>query len=162
MIPRIIEGFQREEHVADVSQWYWDPSTSYFWTWDTPQFIAPKFSGIVKARGLGGVSKSDQFADDTRTETDSSFLVAWSLGEDSADYTYIRAIQSGLASLSDLPGQTSVVPPTYTTDLPTTSSSSSGTVPQWGQCGGQGYTGPTACVSRYTCTCSGVYWCDCR
>ncbi|KAI4859925.1 glycoside hydrolase family 18 protein [Hypoxylon rubiginosum] len=61
-------------------QWYWDPSTSYFWTWDTPEFVAQKFDQIVKARGLGGV-------------------MAWSLGEDSADWTYVKALQAGLATL---------------------------------------------------------------
>ncbi|KAI2603956.1 glycoside hydrolase family 18 protein [Hypoxylon fragiforme] len=69
--------------VADADeggQWYWDASTSYFWTWDTPDFIAQKFEQIVGARGLGGV-------------------MAWSLGEDSADLTYIKAMQSGLATL---------------------------------------------------------------
>ncbi|KAI5864861.1 glycoside hydrolase family 18 protein [Durotheca rogersii] len=60
--------------------WYWDPSTSYFWTWDSPQFIAQKFETIVKARGLGGV-------------------MAWSLGEDSSDWTYVKALQAGLATL---------------------------------------------------------------
>ena len=46
--------------IADTTlggEWYWDPSTSYFWTWDTPQFIAEKFTQIVQAKGLGGVSK---------------------------------------------------------------------------------------------------------
>ncbi|KAI1491405.1 glycoside hydrolase family 18 protein [Biscogniauxia mediterranea] len=61
-------------------QWYWEPSTNYFWTWDTPDFVAQKFNDIVKARGLGGV-------------------MAWSLGEDSADLTYIKAMQAGLATL---------------------------------------------------------------
>ncbi|KAI0405181.1 family 18 glycoside hydrolase [Xylaria palmicola] len=66
---------------TEGGQWYWDPSTSYFWTWDTPDFIAQKFDKIVKAKGLGGVS-------------------AWSLGEDSSDHTYIKAIRKGLKTLS--------------------------------------------------------------
>ncbi|KAI1308821.1 glycoside hydrolase family 18 protein [Xylaria venustula] len=60
--------------------WYWDPSTSYFWTWDTPDFVARKFEQIVKAKGLGGV-------------------VGWSLGEDSGASTYIKAMQTGLRTL---------------------------------------------------------------
>ncbi|KAI0008691.1 glycoside hydrolase family 18 protein [Xylariaceae sp. FL0662B] len=66
--------------TTEGGQWFWDSSTSYFWTWDTPDFIAQKFESIVKAKGLGGV-------------------MAWSLGEDSSNYTYIKAIQAGLATL---------------------------------------------------------------
>ncbi|KAI0154732.1 chitinase [Xylariaceae sp. FL1272] len=40
--------------------------------------------------------------------------------------------------------------------------SSGGTVPQWGQCGGEGYTGPTTCQSPYTCVASGPYWSACQ
>ncbi len=50
--------------IADTTlggEWYWDSSTNYFWTWDTPQFIQQKFNQIVKAKGLGGVSKSTSF-----------------------------------------------------------------------------------------------------
>ncbi|KAI1459452.1 glycoside hydrolase family 18 protein [Annulohypoxylon moriforme] len=61
-------------------QWFWDSATSYFWTWDTPDFVAQKFEQIVKAKGLGGV-------------------MAWSLGEDDASRTYIKALQAGLKTL---------------------------------------------------------------
>lgn len=43
---------------TDGGQWYWDPTTMYFWTWDTPEFITQKFEQIVQAKGLGGVSES--------------------------------------------------------------------------------------------------------
>ncbi|TGJ80456.1 hypothetical protein E0Z10_g8303 [Xylaria hypoxylon] len=65
---------------TEGGQWYWDPSTSYFWTWDTPEFIGQKFEKIVKAKRLGGI-------------------VGWSLGEDSGDYTYMKAMQAGLQTL---------------------------------------------------------------
>ncbi|KAI1753228.1 glycoside hydrolase family 18 protein [Xylaria castorea] len=65
---------------TEGGQWYWDPSTSYFWTWDTPEFVTQKFEKIVKAKGLGGI-------------------VGWSLGEDSVDHTYIKAMQAGLQTL---------------------------------------------------------------
>ncbi|KDR71449.1 hypothetical protein GALMADRAFT_229442 [Galerina marginata CBS 339.88] len=32
------------------------------------------------------------------------------------------------------------------------------TVPQWGQCGGIGWTGPTVCAAGFTCICSGSPW----
>ena len=61
--------------------WYWDPATSYFWTWDTPEYIAQKFEKIVNAKGLGGV-------------------MAWSFGEDTADWALLKAMQDGVKTMS--------------------------------------------------------------
>ncbi|TQN65046.1 Chitinase 1, partial [Colletotrichum shisoi] len=52
-------------------QWYWDPAGPFFWAWDTPALVSRKFNDIVKARGIGGVA-------------------AWSLGEDSYDFSLIE------------------------------------------------------------------------
>ncbi|KAF4628858.1 hypothetical protein G7Y89_g9298 [Cudoniella acicularis] len=60
-------------------QYYYNASSSLFWTWDTPDLIDQKFTKIVKARGLGGV-------------------MAWSAGEDSHDWSHILALQRGMAS----------------------------------------------------------------
>ncbi|KAL5523204.1 hypothetical protein ACEPAF_1471 [Sanghuangporus sanghuang] len=35
------------------------------------------------------------------------------------------------------------------------------TAPQWGQCGGTGWTGPTACPSGWVCTASNPYYSQC-
>jgi len=53
--------------------------------------------------------------------------------------------------------------PTTTSRPPATSTSTGGggTVPQWGQCGGQGYTGPTVCASPYKCTYSNPWYSQC-
>ncbi|KAF9462186.1 concanavalin A-like lectin/glucanase domain-containing protein [Collybia nuda] len=51
-----------------------------------------------------------------------------------------------------------------TTTTTTTSGSTQptgGTVPQWGQCGGIGYTGPTICVSPYKCNVQNPYYSQC-
>lgn len=58
-------------------------------------------------------------------------------------------------------GPTSTPTSTSTTTSPPTSTPT-GTVPQWGQCGGMGYTGPTQCVSPYTCVATGPYWSQCQ
>ena len=39
--------------------------------------------------------------------------------------------------------------------------SGAGTVAQWGQCGGIGYTGPTTCAAPYTCHYSNDYYSQC-
>ncbi|KAH8882332.1 glycoside hydrolase [Thozetella sp. PMI_491] len=144
--------------IADTTyggEWYWDPSTSYFWTWDTPQFIAQKFNDIVKAKGLGGA-------------------MAWSLGEDSWDYQYISAIQAGLKTLGTGTGTggssttttataTATATATKTsTSTTTTTTAPAGSVPQWGQCGGEGYTGPTGCQAPWGCNCLSQWWCQCQ
>jgi chitinase len=61
-------------------EYYWDSTNALFWTWDTPELIARKFTEIVEAKGLGGV-------------------MAWSAGEDSYDWGHILAIQKGVKSL---------------------------------------------------------------
>ncbi|KAK3362309.1 glycoside hydrolase superfamily [Lasiosphaeria hispida] len=61
-------------------QWYWDADVNIFWTWDTPEIIAKKFVDIVKAKGLGGV-------------------MAWSLGEDSYDWSHLLALQKNVKTL---------------------------------------------------------------
>lgn len=58
-------------------QYYWDSKVNLFWTWDTPDLIARKFSDIVNAKGLGGV-------------------MAWSLGEDTYKFEHLGAMQQGV------------------------------------------------------------------
>ncbi|KAJ4374761.1 hypothetical protein N0V83_001837 [Neocucurbitaria cava] len=59
-------------------QYYYDPQNNLFWTWDTPELISRKFDQIVRKYNLGGV-------------------MAWSLGEDSYDWSHIRAMATELA-----------------------------------------------------------------
>jgi chitinase len=62
------------------------------------------------------------------------------------------------------PTSTFVTVTTKTSSVPTTTTTAGGswTVPQWGQCGGNGYTGPTACVAPYTCVQLSVWWSQCE
>lgn len=50
---------------------------------------------------------------------------------------------------------------TTTSAAPTQTSATSGSVPKWGQCGGNGWTGATACVSGSTCTVSNEWYSQC-
>ncbi|KAH7140016.1 Alpha/Beta hydrolase protein [Dactylonectria estremocensis] len=56
-------------------------------------------------------------------------------------------------------GLTSTVTPTATTTAP--ASTGTGTAAHWAQCGGSGYTGPTKCVSPYTCVKSNEWYSQC-
>lgn len=60
-------------------QYYWDPKVHLFWTWDTPELIGRKFKEIVSPKKLGGV-------------------MAWSLGEDSYDWSHLEAMQKGVGA----------------------------------------------------------------
>lgn len=56
------------------------------------------------------------------------------------------------------------LPPTSTTTT-STATSPPGTglpVPEWGQCGGVGYSGSTSCASPYSCVCLSIWWCQCQ
>ncbi|KAM3554746.1 hypothetical protein MY1884_005965 [Beauveria asiatica] len=55
--------------------------------------------------------------------------------------------------------------PSSTSRLSPPSSSSSlsgGAIPQWGQCGGHGYTGNAQCQAPYKCAFYSQWWSDCR
>ncbi|KAJ5594344.1 uncharacterized protein N7459_000552 [Penicillium hispanicum] len=60
-------------------QYYWDKEDNLFWTWDTPDLIARKFTDIVEAKKIGGV-------------------MAWSLGEDTYKFAHLDAMQAGIKS----------------------------------------------------------------
>ncbi|KAJ5422198.1 Glycoside hydrolase superfamily [Penicillium cf. griseofulvum] len=60
-------------------QYYFDSDSHIFWTWDTPEMIARKFTEIVAAKKLGGI-------------------MAWSLGEDTYKFEHLAAMQKGLKS----------------------------------------------------------------
>jgi chitinase len=65
-----------DEHAG--GQYYFDPANRLFWTWDTPALISRKFDQIVRRFRLGGV-------------------MAWSLGEDSYDWSHIKTMARELA-----------------------------------------------------------------
>lgn len=48
-----------------------------------------------------------------------------------------------------------------TSSTPTSDPGTGGTSPHWGQCGGDGWTGPTTCESPYTCTYSNQWYSQC-
>ncbi|KAF2272374.1 glycoside hydrolase [Westerdykella ornata] len=80
-------------------QYYYDGQNNLFWTWDTLELIERKFEQIVRAYGLGGV-------------------MAWSLGEDSHDWSHVRKIAAELGKTGGGPGGgggKKSEPPTYAT-----------------------------------------------
>lgn len=76
------------------AQYYFDSANSLFWTWDTPELISRKFDDIVRKYNLGGV-------------------MAWSLGEDSNDWSHVRRMAEELTKTPSKPSST------YASGLPT-------------------------------------------
>lgn len=76
-------------------------------------------------------------------------------------------LAKGAATSNAAPTTTTKAPSSSTTtagSAPTTSAGGSGSTAgsaQWGQCGGQGWTGPTTCQSPYTCHYSNPYYSQC-
>lgn len=66
--------------VEKGGMWYWDAEKSVYWTWDAPELITRKFTEIVKAKKLGGV-------------------MAWSLAQDSHDWSHFKALQAGVKGM---------------------------------------------------------------
>ncbi len=58
-----------------MGHYFLDEKENIFWSWETPEAIAKKFSSIVGARNLGGV-------------------FAWGLGEDSKDWSHLKALNA--------------------------------------------------------------------
>lgn len=56
-----------------------------------------------------------------------------------------------------MPSSTATSYTTITAPLPTGT-----TVPEYGQCGGLGYNGPTTCESPFVCVCTSDWWCQCQ
>ncbi|OJJ44226.1 hypothetical protein ASPZODRAFT_71871 [Penicilliopsis zonata CBS 506.65] len=71
---RALSDGQTDETAG--GQYYWDSNVNLFWTWDTPDLIARKFTDIVAAKSVGGI-------------------MAWSLGEDTYDWSHLKAMQAG-------------------------------------------------------------------
>lgn len=69
---------------------------------------------------------------------------------------------SSAASSASSTSSASSAAATSTSTSTSTTGSSSGTVTEWGQCGGEGYTGPTQCASPYTCVEESKWWSSCQ
>jgi chitinase len=82
-------------------QYYYDPANSLFWTWDTPDLITRKFNDIVRKYNLGGV-------------------MAWSLGEDSNDWSHVKRMADELAKSPNRPQSIYKSEPTSKTSKPQT------------------------------------------
>jgi chitinase len=117
------------------------------------------------AAGAGYTSGSQLQAAISYSKQYSSFggVMMWDMSQLYANTGFLGQVVSDL-SFSSSPTAT----PTTNTATTTTASSSSpissggNLVAQWGQCGGDGYAGPTQCQPPYKCVFGGQYWSSCQ
>lgn len=79
---------------------------------------------------------------------------------------------ASLTTTTTLPPSTSLTLTTTTITIPSSTTTSyttvtapvptGTTVPEYGQCGGLGYAGPTTCESPFMCVCTSAWWCQCQ
>lgn len=79
----IAESFAKARELGETDawaggHWWFDDEAKLFWSWETEELIGAKIWNIVQGRGVGGV-------------------MAWSLGEDSFDWSHVLALQRGVA-----------------------------------------------------------------
>ncbi|KAI1492897.1 putative class III chitinase [Biscogniauxia mediterranea] len=161
-----------------------------FETWDTWAKQTSKnpdvkiLMGVPANTGAGG-GYQDAAALDPIIQYNKQFssfggVMMWDMSQLYGNPGFLDAVYgsltSGSTTTTTTPGTTSTTSTststtattfttsTITTTTATTTTSTPGAtlVPQWGQCGGEGYTGPTECQPPYTCVASGVWWSDCR
>ncbi|TAQ86011.1 hypothetical protein B7494_g5678 [Chlorociboria aeruginascens] len=84
-------------------------------------------------------------------------------GYESSGSATMTVVGGGVATATSSLASSSIASATSSSPAATSSApaTGSGTVAEWGQCGGTGYTGATTCVSGTTCTYSNAYYSQC-
>ncbi|KAI1465263.1 carbohydrate-binding module family 18 protein [Daldinia caldariorum] len=85
--PDIVAAFGKalangQEDKEEGAMWYWDAEHNLFWTWDSTPLMIQKVREIVVPEKLGG-------------------LMAWSLGEDSGDWTRVTSLATAAKVFSN-------------------------------------------------------------
>ncbi|KAJ4147571.1 hypothetical protein LMH87_002083 [Akanthomyces muscarius] len=147
---------------------------------DAKIFIGVPASTLAANGSPGGATyyaTPDQLAtivNEYKSDAHFGGIMMWSAGFSDSNVingcTYAQEAKHILVSGGPC-GSSGPPPPTSTTSTPPGSSPTSssppgssptGSVPQWGQCGGQGYNGPTGCQAPYTCKKSSEWWSSCQ
>ena len=90
-----------------------------------------------------------------------SVLVKSFTMDDGTDLPSTGGSSSTTTLVTTTPAPTSSKTTTSVKATTSAAGGSGGTVAQWSQCGGIGYTGPTVCASPYTCHYSNDYYSQC-
>ena len=116
--------------------------------------------GIPAASGAGGgyTSGAQLKAAIQYSESFSSFggVMMWDMSQLYANSGFLDQVTADIAA------GPSTTQPTGGTTTSGGSAPTGSLVPQWGQCGGQGWTGSTNCAPPYKCISGGQWWSSCQ
>jgi len=125
------------------------------------------------AAGSGYESGTDLADIITYCKTFGSFggVMMWDMSQAYANAGFLNAVSSDLGGSAPVTTATAtttkattttLVTSTKTSTAPATTSTGVGTVGQWNQCAGEGWTGGTVCISPYVCTEISVWYSQCE
>ncbi|KOS20403.1 Chitinase 1 [Escovopsis weberi] len=135
----------------------------------------PASPGAANAGSWPSSSQLSSAFSDAKTYSSFGGAMLWDMSQLYQNLDFLKQIVSlvggGGASPSPQPPSSTPAPSPTTpppSTAPTTPPVSSPTggngagLPQWAQCGGMGYTGPTQCAAPYKCVTSSVWWSSCQ
>lgn len=132
--------------------------------WEHQQVNQPSIQGTSTFNQYISIRQSPRTSG---TVTVANHFAAWSkLGMNLGSLNYqVLAVESwsgsGKGTLTVAKGTSSGSPPPVSSPTTAPAPSNGGTVAEWGQCGGIGWTGGTVCVSPYTCKAANAYYSQC-
>ncbi|KAI0446508.1 putative class III chitinase [Xylaria telfairii] len=123
--------------------------------------------GYVDATTLGSIIQ------DTKKYSSFGGIMMWDMSQLYTNNGFLSGVRSALGGSGGGSTTTTTRGSTTTTTRGTATSTTMATttttqpptgtgVPQWGQCGGNGYTGSTVCQSPYKCVKSSEWWSSCQ
>lgn len=117
------------------------------------------YLGIPASAGAGGGytegTKLKAAIDYSKQFSSFGGVMMWDMSQLYANNGFLNQVTSALSGSPTTPN-----PPTTTT-TPPPGPTGGPLVPHWGQCGGQGWTGPTQCEPPYKCVSGGQWWSSC-
>jgi len=133
--------------------------------WEHQQVNQPSIQGTSTFNQYISIRQSPRTSG---TVTVENHFAAWSkLGMSLGSLNYqVLAVESwsgsGKGTLTVAKGTSSgSSPPPVSSPTPAPAPSNGGSVAEWGQCGGIGWTGGTVCVSPFTCKAANAYYSQC-
>ncbi|KAH8691985.1 putative chitinase 3 precursor [Talaromyces proteolyticus] len=123
----------------------------------TPDQLATIVSSVDTYSQFGGIMMWSAGFSDSNVNNGCTYA-------QEADSILLTGSPCGSDGFTLTPSLTPVAPtPTFSTSSSTGSTTATGTpVPEYGQCGGEGYTGSTVCQSPYVCVKGSDWWSSCQ
>lgn len=111
--------------------------------------------------GGGTISSAKAYYMDNSVSSPSSLSITLSGGNIATTLPAYSVVTFIFSSTGSTSSTTTTIVNSITSTTTTASATSTGLAQHWGQCGGQGWTGPSVCASPYTCQSVNPYYSQC-